>query len=202
MAHIEDRRDRGRGWRVRYRDPSHRERSKTFRRRTDAERFLISVESQKLRGEWVDPHLAKTSFEEFGAQQRQSWHRLSESTAELRDGLMRNHVYPYWKGRPLGSISQLEVQSWVDQLVGKRLSASSIRQTYGCFQRIMRSAVTARLIPASPCESIQLPKNETREMHFLAPEQVTLLAAAIGPEYETMIYFAAYTGLRWGKRLD
>jgi integrase len=199
MAHIEDRRSQGRGWRVRYRDPASRERSRSFRRRVDAEKFLISIESAKLRNEWVDPHLASTRFEDFAAQQRQSWHGLSESTADLRDGLMRNHVLPAWEGHRVGSIGQLDVQRWVNELVEKRLASSTIRQAYACFERVLRVAVIARLIPASPCQSIHLPRDEHREMHFLAPEQVSLLATGIGPEYETLVYFAAYTGLRWGE---
>jgi integrase len=209
MAHIMDRRKAGRGWCVRYRDPSGRERSKSFRRRIDAERFLVSIESSKLRGEWIDPRLASTRFEDFAAQHRHSWHTLSESTASLRDGLMRNHIVPAWRGRSLGGIGQLEVQAWVNDLVAKDLAASTIRQTYACFDRVLRAAVIARLIPASPCQNIQLPRMRQREMHFLSPDQVSVLASAIGPDYETMIYFAAYTGLRWGesaglrvKRLD
>ena len=36
-------------------------------------------------------------------------------------------------------------------------------------------------------------------MRFLTPEQVVALAEAAGPEYSTLIYTAAYTGLRWGE---
>jgi integrase len=199
MAHIEDRRRQGRGWRVRYRDPAGRERSRSFRRRVDAEKFLISIEYAKMRGEWVDPRSSNTRIEEFAAQHRLSWHRLSESTAELRDGLMRNHVLPAWSGHRIGNIRQLEVQSWVNDLVGKGLAPSTIRQTYACFERIMRAAVVARLVHASPCQNIQLPRDVSREMHFLSHDQVSLLGTAIGPEYEPLVYFAAYTGLRWGE---
>lgn len=48
MAHIE-RRGPGR-WRARYRGPDGKERSRTFDRKADAERFLVTVESDKLRG--------------------------------------------------------------------------------------------------------------------------------------------------------
>jgi hypothetical protein len=43
MGHIQDRRHEGRGWRARYRGPDHYERSRTFKRRIDAERFLVAV---------------------------------------------------------------------------------------------------------------------------------------------------------------
>ena len=48
MAHIQKRAP-GR-WRARYRDLAGRERSKTFDRRIDAERWLAGVEADLLRG--------------------------------------------------------------------------------------------------------------------------------------------------------
>ena len=63
MAHI---RKKGVGrWQVRYRDPSGEERARTFRRRVDAERFLVTVEADKLRGTWTDPRLEKTAVGEW-----------------------------------------------------------------------------------------------------------------------------------------
>lgn len=91
------------------------------------------------------------------------------------------------------------MQAWVNDLVAKDLAASTIRQTYACFDRVLRAAVIARLIPASPCQNIQLPRTRQREMHFLSPDQVSVLASAVGPDYESMIYFATYTGLRWAR---
>ncbi len=49
-------------WRARYRDPSGRERAKTFPRKIDAERYLTTVESDLLRGDWIDPERGKTSL--------------------------------------------------------------------------------------------------------------------------------------------
>ena len=53
MAHIEKRGEQR--YRVRYRDPTGRERSKTFTRRRDAQRFRAVVEDELARGTWIDP---------------------------------------------------------------------------------------------------------------------------------------------------
>jgi hypothetical protein len=60
VGYVEDLRGKQQGqgrprWRARYRDPSGRERSKSFTRKVDAERFLVAVEDAKLRGAYVDP---------------------------------------------------------------------------------------------------------------------------------------------------
>ncbi len=63
MAHVQK---RGPGrWRARYRGPDGRERSRTFTRKVDTERFLATVEVDKVRGRWIDPALGKVSFEEW-----------------------------------------------------------------------------------------------------------------------------------------
>ena len=56
MSHVEKRIQAGRvTYRARYRDPSGRERKRSFNRKTDAQRFLVSIEDAKLRGAYVDP---------------------------------------------------------------------------------------------------------------------------------------------------
>ncbi len=66
MAHVEKRQQkRSDGslgatvYRVRYRDPSGHERSKTFKRATDADRFKKNVDADLVRGEWHDPARGK-----------------------------------------------------------------------------------------------------------------------------------------------
>ena len=57
MAHIEKRaKDR---WRARYRAPDGRERSKTFPRKIEAERWLVEQEAAKATGQWVDPRIGR-----------------------------------------------------------------------------------------------------------------------------------------------
>jgi hypothetical protein len=44
-------------YRVRYRDPAGRQRSRSFTRKVDAERWLVEVEGAKLTGRYIDPQL-------------------------------------------------------------------------------------------------------------------------------------------------
>jgi hypothetical protein len=49
----------GMRWRARYVDPEGRERSQTFARRVDAERFVATITADVLRGTYVDPDAGK-----------------------------------------------------------------------------------------------------------------------------------------------
>ena len=49
-------------YRVRYRGPDGRERSRNFKRKVDAENYLTTVESAKLAGTWTDPTHGKMTL--------------------------------------------------------------------------------------------------------------------------------------------
>lgn len=69
MAHIQDRgRGHGRRWQARYRDPDGRERSKTFTRKVDAQRWLDQVTADMVTGRYIDPKAGRVSLGEFAAQ--------------------------------------------------------------------------------------------------------------------------------------
>ena len=62
MGHIERRVWSGKvSYRARYRDPAGHERSKSFDRKADAERWLAEIEHAKARGLWTDPRLRNLS---------------------------------------------------------------------------------------------------------------------------------------------
>jgi hypothetical protein len=55
MASIQDRTNEGRGHVVRYRDPSGKQRTQSFKNEKEAKQFAASVETDKVRGLFVAP---------------------------------------------------------------------------------------------------------------------------------------------------
>src|SRR5919106_26602 len=200
MAHIEDRRDEGKGWRVRYRAPDHRERNKSFARKIDAERFLVSIEHAKLRGEWVDPDLGNTRFGDYAAAWVETKGNVRPRTRINVEGRLRNHILPYFGSMRLTLIRPSDVRAWVKELSDARLAPSTVKASYLTFGQIMRTAEIDGFVRRSPCIGIELPAEvSTEEMHFLTPAQVAQLAGAITPRFSAAILAAAYTGMRAGE---
>src|SRR6476620_11177836 len=50
-------------WDVRYRDHARGQRKRSFDRKLDAQRFARSVETDLLRGDWIDPRRGQELFE-------------------------------------------------------------------------------------------------------------------------------------------
>ncbi|MFQ5966979.1 MAG: tyrosine-type recombinase/integrase [Acidimicrobiia bacterium] len=190
---------RPRPWLARFRGPDGHERAKAFRRKVDAERWLASQEVDRLRGQWTDPRLAKTTFAEWVPTYVASRVHLAPSTRAAADSLMRNHVLPYFGPRALGSVTQTDVQAFVSELQAAGLAPSTIRQCYLLASGVFSSALDSDLIARTPCRGIHLPKGEQEEMRFLTTEEVADLAAAIDSRYRSLVLTATYSGARFGE---
>lgn len=197
MAHI--RRVSSGSWQVRYRDPSGKERARSFRRKTDAEKFSVTVETDKIRGMWADPQLAKITVSEWLPAWQASRVHLRPSTRALSESLLRNHVLPYLGDRRLGSVTPTDVQGFVAYLEEKVLAASTVRQCYLLVAGLFSSALDSDVIVRSPCRGINLPEYSKTEMRFLTAEEVSHLASVIDEPYRALVLTAAYAGCRFGE---
>ncbi len=199
MAHIQHRSDRPRPWQVRYRDPSGRERAKSFLKKVEADRFAVTVESNKLRGEWTDPHLSRTSVAEWSERWMRTKTNLKPKTLAGYESNLRVHVLPAFGSHQLRRVDRMSVEEWVTELQTSGLGPSAIRQAVQVLNSMMRLAVEAGFLVANPVTGVKLPRQPIPEMLFLSAEEVERLAAAIQRPYGTMVYLLAYGGLRWGE---
>jgi integrase len=101
------------------------------------------------------------------------------------------------------------VREWVAGLVESGLSPSRVRNAHQVLSQVLAAAVDGGWLARNPAAGVRLPERVEREMLFLDAGQVEQLADAIGPHYRVLVYFLAYTGLRFGeavalrvKRLD
>lgn len=199
MGHIRKREDRA-GYLARYRGHDGRERSKSFRRKVDAQRFLATVEADMVRGTFIDPAHGRRSFGDYALEwQTAQVHR--PTTREQVASHLRNHMLPAFGQRSLGSIRTIEVQGFIRQLDAKGLSPNTIEVIYRYFAAILLAAVRDRLIPMSPCIHIKLPRRSPRHVTPLDVTIVHSLGYAMPPRWRAAVLLAAGTGLRQGEVL-
>lgn len=198
MAHIQRRgRDR---WRARYIGPDGRERSKTFRRRVDAERFLATVEAGKLRGEWIDPRLGRRTFGEWAAQFEASRVNLERTTRAQREVALRTHILPWFGDRPLGSITEMDVRAFLGELLRSGMAPSYATKHLRILSQILKAAVRNQLVPRNPCDGVEAPgEAPVEETTFLTPEELNRLVEAFEARFRPMVLLAGYRGLRFGE---
>jgi integrase len=201
VGYVEDLRSKKQGqgrprWRARYRDPAGRERSKSFTRKVDAERFLVAIEDAKLRGAYVDPAAGRVPFAEWAERWYNATAALRHTTRRDYRKLLDQQVLPAFASDSLAGIDALAVREWVAELVAGGLSARRARKAHAVLSQVLASAVEGGRLTRNVAAGIKLPKVQRTEMHFLDAEQVEALAEAIDARYGTLIRFAAYSGMR------
>lgn len=197
MGYISRRQGR---WQAAYRGPDRRERTKTFARKVDAERWLATTEADLLRGEWVDPRSGQVPFEQCAHRWLASKVDLAPSSLDKVQRHVHRHILPAFGHRQVATIAPADVRAWVAGLSASGLAPDSVKAIYLTFGQIMSTAEIDRLVVRTPCVGIKLPKSTAREeQRFLTAEQVGLLAEAITPRFRALVYTAAYAGLRAGE---
>jgi integrase len=156
-------------------------------------------QADKHRGRWTDPSGGRVLFPDWADRWWATTVNLRPSTRARDDSLYRNHVEPAWRTFQLANIDHLGVREWIAELSASGLAPTTVHKCSQILAKIMRAAVDARLITASPCERQPLPKVERDEMRFLDPDEVARLADAIEPRYRGIVLVGAYGGLRAGE---
>ena len=200
MGHVERRVWSGKAsYRARYRDPTGRERSKSFSRKVDAERWVAEIEHAKTRGAWADPALGRVRFSDWLAVWWGTTTNLRPSTRARDETLLRLHAIPRFGQIPLAAISQLEVRAWVAELSARGFAPATVTKAYQLLGKVMAAAVDAGYLAQTPCRNVPLPRVEREEMRFLTPTEIVTLAEAIRPAYRALVFVGAYGGLRIGE---
>lgn len=189
----------GRRWRVRYRKPDRSQTDKRgFATKRDAQAFAATVETSKLRGDYIDPTAGRITVAELGEPRlarRQPV--IKPSTWYSEESTWRVHVKPVWGDYPIGEVTYTAVQDWVAGL-SKQRSATTVLRAYSILSGILRDAVRDGRLPANPVEAMQLPRKKPAPRRYLTIRQVETLANA-SQGRATLVTTLAYTGLRWGE---
>jgi integrase len=183
-------------------DPSGAERSKAFARKVDAEAHLTTIESAKLRGEYVDPRLGKITYGEYMSKVTAQKANQRPSTRARDAVYFRSLILPWFEGRLLESIELSDIKAWLADLQVRGYASATIRKAYQLFASVPAQAVRERRIARNPCADIRrgdLPTTEPVEMRFLSQQEIGRLTDAIDPRYRVLVLTAAFTGLRFGE---
>ncbi len=228
MAHIEDRwyheedgpddkkrrkktprHGTGMRYRVRYIDPSGRERSKSFpdRAKGDAEAFLITVENAKRQGTYIDPDNGRLPFRTYF----ESWRdglSVDETTFDRLDREFRLHILPTFGDLTMASAAQpATVRSWSRHLRqkivrGSRPLADSYRRNlFTNLSMLFNAAVDDRVIPRNPCatKTVKAPRYVPAKVVPWSLATLKQFRANFRERYQISVDIGSGLGLRQGE---
>ncbi|GAA4200646.1 tyrosine-type recombinase/integrase [Actinocatenispora rupis] len=188
-------------YRVRYIDPFGNEKSRSFPdgKKRAAESFLVEVESNKMRGNYVDPDAGRITFREY-AESFLRTYVADESTRQQAESRVRKHLYPYFGHRMLKSISPGVVREWsYDGSNG--LAESTHGLNFASLKQILGAAVDDGRIPTNPClaKSVKTPRPQAKQIVPWEFSRVRAVRSALDERYRLMVDIGAGCGLRQGE---
>lgn len=201
MGWIRKRSDRPAPWRAGYRGPDGRERSRSFHRKVEAERWLRDELQKQDRGLWIDPSAGTVPFEDYA----EDWFRgliLKPKTVAGYRSLLDSRILPTLRHVELRRITPDLLRSWIADMAEEGLSASRMAQAKRVVSAVLSQAVSDGLIGRNPAETVKVPKTRERAPRYLSAESVTALAEACERRMTSagvLVKVLAYAGLRWGE---
>lgn len=199
MAHVQKRQRGGDvRWVARMPTPDGGERSKTFDRKVDAERWLTEQEAARARGAWVDPQAGRISFDQWQRRWRETL--TGRRTTQARKlGIVDNHLLPRFGTWPIADITTADVKAMVADDLADGYSVASVRKHVFTLSGALEEAVAEGRLARNPCDAVNLPAEATPDMRFLEAGEVVELVDATLPHYRPLVWTAAYVGMRWGE---
>jgi integrase len=186
-------------WKARYTDPDSKERSKSFARKADAERFLTEIEHSKLSGSYLDPDAGRVTL----GSRVPVWLTSLTCDPSTRHNIklrVEKHIVPKLGGQRLDVLTRTPslIQSWVAGLpVGPDYAAQILSDLSAIFDQ----AVTDSLVPRNPVRaaSIRAPRPDKRKLVPWTGPQAAAVRAALPARYRAMVDAGTDLGVRQGE---
>lgn len=189
-------------YRANFRDPTGKQRSKTFRIKKTLRRSSPRWETSKSRGTYVSPNAGRMLFGEHARRWMET--RNTEAVTTARDrSIIATHVLPRWAEVPLGKIDDIGLQEWATES-GRRRSRATVSKALQLTAAVLRSAVPNRLIPFNPAEEVRVPgarQLDTGERIISRADLLTQLLPALPERHRAIVAVGAGAGLRWGEAI-
>lgn len=135
---------------------------------------------------------------------------LEEYTNSIKEGTkasyktqVETHIKPAIGALKLSALKPHHIQKFYNNLFSrteKPLSAKTIKNINGVLHKALQQAVLLNYIPLNPCDAVQLPKVQKKDIAPLDEKQLNdFLSAIKGSEYETILKVDLFTGMRQGE---
>ncbi len=176
----------------------------TFSTKRDADVWLARKEVEISAGEWINPDLGGVTFGTYAAGWLQD-RVLKPRTAELYDGLLRNHLLPSFGNRALTDIREADVRRWRKERLDagphadRAFGPMTVAKAYRLFHGMLATAADDKLIGRNPCRIKGAGEEHSPERPVLPLPSFLRLLDCVQPRYRAMLLLATFASLRFGE---
>lgn len=162
----------------------------------DADKYLTKKLNEKNLGEFLEPaeipldHLLDEWFEI-------TKNRISQKTFEGYERMANYHLRSYIGKKRICDLDTHTIQKRYNEIKEKGLSSHTVRQVHKVINQALSYAVRTRRLKSNPCQFVNLPKVEHKEMKYFTESELSVfLEFAKDDRYYAAFVIAAETGMR------
>jgi hypothetical protein len=188
-------------WQARYPDGSGFQvpADRTFSTKSDAIRFLASVQTDMARGRFLDPRDGKITLTQWAEEWLALPGKSSASIVRDRQGLAA--FLANFGSLSLAAITPTHVQAAVNARA-KVAAPATVRRDFAALRAVLNAAVDVDRIGRSPARKIALPAIVTTSRPSLTPEGLADLAEALPGHYRALVLTGAFSDCVGGRQSD
>lgn len=124
--------------------------------------------------------------------------KLAASTQNRSRGVIANYLRPRFGEARIAAISVLDVDRFLTWLAARDLTHESLDKIRDVLSGVFSAAVRYGFLDRNPARGLRLPRAKLRRAHraWITPAQLAEIVSRMAEPYATMVYTAAWTGLR------
>ena len=171
----------------------------TFPTKTDADRWLITVQAAMIGGRWRDPSGTQRRFDAYATTWIDERPGLRPRTVDLYRWLCSKYLEPTFGRSMIDDITASRVRTWRQNLLSDGVSHSMCAKAYRLLRAILNTAVDDDILERNPCRIRGAGDEKPAERPVMTLEQVVTLAGQVPPRFGAMILVTTFASLRWGE---
>ncbi len=123
--------------------------------------------------------------------------RLRARTFEEYSAQLSRYVRPELDSLKLEQVTPVVIQKLYTGMLGRKLSARTVRLTHAILRNALQQAVRWRMLPFNPADAVDLPKQERQEMRAMNREEAQrFMETVAGTRWAVLFTVLLTTGLR------
>lgn len=183
---------------ARYIDPDGKDRSKSFRRRAEADRYAEKQKDEIKSGDWIDPERSSVTLAEFWEEQRDrpgAHGLLAPSTHAKYQGIWSIYLREPLGAYPLHAITRQDARDIVNAIASPWQAAEALK----LLRLLLYRAIDDNRLKSNPAARVRSPKATRAKIRVLKPNEINAVIEALPEEYGAFVMVGAYCSLRWSE---
>ena len=127
-------------------------------------------------------------------------HRLKASSIQMKKRLIKKHILPHFKDRPINQITAADIRAWQNKLIAEDYSGPYLSNIHVALSSVFTYAVQYYNLPYNPCSRAGSMGKKSRSINFWTLSEFNQVLKCVDDIIDqTALKLLFYSGIRLGE---